>query len=210
MPYLVIDIQTYLCFIKDKWIHILRALSDERGAWSAAPFPNNIVTYWKLDKTEDKWRRRLKLKRNYKFDERLCQPSSTKSSNENTAPTVDPSGSTKIPEKLKHLLLKGVRGITGDINSESCEDSNDMSDSPQTILPENHPVSDTTDSADSDYHATVQNRKESPTSGDNDYIEVNRFNMFSQNLCAGICCSFPSFLISFSFPRCYHWFIVFL
>uniref|UniRef100_K3YP63 BEACH domain-containing protein B n=1 Tax=Setaria italica TaxID=4555 RepID=K3YP63_SETIT len=158
--------------VADKWIHILRALSDERGPWSAAPFPNNIVTYWKLDKTEDKWRRRLKLKRNYKFDERLCHPSSTKSSNENTAPTVDPSGSTKIPEKLKHLLLKGVRGITGDINSESFEDNNDTSDSPQTIPPENHPVSDTADSADSDYHAIVQNRKESPTSGDSDYIEV--------------------------------------
>ncbi|PUZ74193.1 hypothetical protein GQ55_1G045900 [Panicum hallii var. hallii] len=160
--------------VADKWIHILRALSDERGPWSAAPFPNKIVTYWKLDKTEDKWRRRLKLKRNYKFDERLCQPSSTKSSNENVVPSVDPSVSTKIPEKLKHLLLKGVWGITGDINSESCEDNNDMSDSPQTIPPEHHPVSDTVDSADSsDYHAIVQNRKESSsTSGDNDYIEV--------------------------------------
>ncbi|RLN08296.1 BEACH domain-containing protein B [Panicum miliaceum] len=160
--------------VADKWIHILRALSDERGPWSAAPFPNNIVTYWKLDKTEDKWRRRLKLKRNYKFDERLCQPSSTKSSNENVVPSVDPSVSTKIPEKLKHLLLKGVRGITGDISSESCEDNNDTSDSPQTIPPEHHPVSDNVDSADSsDYHAIVQNRKESSsTSGDNDYIEV--------------------------------------
>ncbi|CAD6251786.1 unnamed protein product [Miscanthus lutarioriparius] len=160
--------------VADKWIHILRALSDERGPWSAAPFPNNIVTYWKLDKTEDKWRRRLKLKRNYKFDECLCQPSSIKSSNENAAPTVDPSANAKITEKMKHLLLKGVRGITGDISSESCEDSNDMSDPPQNVLPENHPVSDTTDSADSsDYPAIVQNRKESSsTSSDNDYIEV--------------------------------------
>ncbi|RLM79604.1 BEACH domain-containing protein B [Panicum miliaceum] len=160
--------------VADKWIHVLRALSDERGPWSAAPFPNKIVTYWKLDKTEDKWRRRLKLKRNYKFDERLCQPSSTKSSNENVVPSVDPSVSTKIPEKLKHLLLKGVWGITGDINSESCEDNNDTSDSPQTIPPKHHPVSDTVDPADSsDYHAIVQNRKESSsTSGDNDYIEV--------------------------------------
>ncbi|XP_066329470.1 BEACH domain-containing protein B-like isoform X1 [Miscanthus floridulus] len=160
--------------VADKWIHILRALSDERGPWSAAPFPNNIVTYWKLDKTEDKWRRRLKLKRNYKFDECLCQPSSIKSSNENAAPTVDPSANAKITEKMKHLFLKGVRGITGDISSESCEDSNDMSDPPQNVPPENHPVSDTTDSADSsDYPAIVQNRKESSsTSNDNDYIEV--------------------------------------
>ena len=135
------------------------------------------MTYWKLDKTEDKWRRRLKLKRNYKFDECLCQPSSIKSSNENAAPTVDPSANAKITEKMKHLLLKGVRGITGDISSESCEDSNDMSDPPQNVPPENHPVSDTTDSADSsDYPAIVQNRKESSsTSSDNDYIEVSRF-----------------------------------
>lgn len=164
---------------QDKWIHILRALSDERGPWSATPFPNNIVTYWKLDKTEDKWRRRLKLKRNYKFDEWLCQPSSTRSSNESAAPSVDPSVSAKIPEKLKHLLLKGVRGITGDISSESCEDSNDMGDTPQNVPPENHPVSDTADSSDSsDYPAIVQNRKESSsTTGDNDYIEVSRFIM---------------------------------
>ncbi|KAG0531834.1 hypothetical protein BDA96_04G056200 [Sorghum bicolor] len=160
--------------VADKWIHILRALSDERGPWSAAPFPNNIMTYWKLDKTEDKWRRRLKLKRNYKFDECLCQPPSIKSSNENAAPTVDPSANAKITEKMKHLLLKGVRGITGDIGSESCEDSSDMSDPPQNVPPENHPVSDTTDSADSsDYPAIVQNRKESSsTSSDNDYNEV--------------------------------------
>jgi recombination DNA repair RAD52 pathway protein len=132
------------------------------------------VTYWKLDKTEDKWRRRLKLKRNYKFDECLCQPSSIKSSNENAAPTVDPSANAKITEKMKHLLLKGVRGITGDISSESCEDSNDMSDPLQNVPPENHPVTDTTDS--SDYPSIVQNRKESSsTSSDNDYIEVSRF-----------------------------------
>lgn len=136
------------------------------------------MTYWKLDKTEDKWRRRLKLKRNYKFDKCLCQPSSIKSSNENAAPTVDPSANAKITEKMKHLLLKGVRGITGDNSSESCE-SNDMSDTPQNVQPENHPVSDNTDSADSsDYPAIVQNRKESSsTSSDNDYIEVSMFIM---------------------------------
>ncbi|WVZ77789.1 hypothetical protein U9M48_025613 [Paspalum notatum var. saurae] len=160
--------------VADKWIHILRALSDERGAWSAAPFPNNIVTYWKLDKTEDKWRRRLKLKRNYKFDECLCHPPSTKSNNESTALSVDPSVSAKMPEKMKHLLLKGVHGIMKDISSESCEDNNDMSDPPQNIPSENYPVSDAADSANSsDYHAIVQNRKESSsTSGDNDYTEV--------------------------------------
>ncbi|KAL6888469.1 hypothetical protein ACP4OV_009495 [Aristida adscensionis] len=160
--------------IADKWIHIFRALSDERGPWSASPFPNNMKTYWKLDKTEDKWRRRLKLKRNYKFDERLCQPSSVKSSNENHAPYVDPSISARIPEKMKHLLLKGVRGITGDVSSESCEDNNDMSESSQNNPSDNQGLSDAADSTDSsDYPSIIQNRKESTsTSADNDYIEV--------------------------------------
>lgn len=157
--------------VADKWIHVFRALSDERGPWSASPFPNNMVTYWKLDKTEDKWRRRLKLKRNYKFDERLCQPLSTKSVNENTAPSADPFVSAKIPDKMKHFLLKGVRGITGDISSESSEDNNGTSDASQSNPSENQVSSDAPDSAD--YPTNIQTRKEpSSTGGDNDYAEV--------------------------------------
>uniref|UniRef100_A0A453NF75 BEACH domain-containing protein n=1 Tax=Aegilops tauschii subsp. strangulata TaxID=200361 RepID=A0A453NF75_AEGTS len=161
--------------VADKWIHIFRALSDERGPWSASPFPNNLVTYWKHDKTEDKWRRRMKLKRNYKFDERICQPLSTKSTNENTAPSVDPFVSAKIPEKMKRFLLKGVRGITGDVGSESCEDNNDTSEPSQNKPSENQVSSDAANSADSSDYPTssVQNRKEqSSTGGDNDYAEV--------------------------------------
>uniref|UniRef100_A0A8R7UR94 BEACH domain-containing protein lvsC n=1 Tax=Triticum urartu TaxID=4572 RepID=A0A8R7UR94_TRIUA len=161
--------------VADKWIHIFRALSDERGPWSASPFPNNLVTYWKHDKTEDKWRRRMKLKRNYKFDERICQPLSTKSTNENTAPSVDPFVSAKIPEKMKRFLLKGVRGITGDVGSESCEDNNDTSEPSQNKPSENQVSSDAANSKDSSDYPTssVQNRKEqSSTGGDNDYAEV--------------------------------------
>lgn len=159
--------------VADKWIHIFRALSDERGPWSASPFPNNLVTYWKHDKTEDKWRRRMKLKRNYKFDERLCQPLSTKSSNENAAPSVDPFVSAKIPEKMKRFLLKGVRGITGDVGSESCEDNNDTSEPSQNKPSENQVSSDAANSDSSDYPTSVQNRKEqSSTGGENDYAEV--------------------------------------
>uniref|UniRef100_J3L9U4 BEACH domain-containing protein n=2 Tax=Oryza brachyantha TaxID=4533 RepID=J3L9U4_ORYBR len=159
--------------IADKWIHIFRALSEERGPWSANPFPNSTVTYWKLDKTEDKWRRRLKLKRNYKFDERLCQPPS-KSSSESNASSVDPSVGTKIPEKMKHLLLKGVRGITSDVSSEPCEDSNDMSEPSQNTLSETQGSSDAAESTDSsDYSNIVQNRKEPVSAGgDDDYAEV--------------------------------------
>ncbi|EEE56359.1 hypothetical protein OsJ_05488 [Oryza sativa Japonica Group] len=156
--------------IADKWIHIFRALSEERGPWSANPFPNSTVTYWKLDKTEDKWRRRLKLKRNYKFDERLCQPPS-KFSNESNASSVNPSVSAKIPEKMKHLLLKGVRGITGDVSSEPCEDNNDMSEPSQNTLSETQGSSDAADS--SGYSTSVQNRKEPvSTGGDDDYAAI--------------------------------------
>uniref|UniRef100_A0A0D9VCI8 BEACH domain-containing protein B n=1 Tax=Leersia perrieri TaxID=77586 RepID=A0A0D9VCI8_9ORYZ len=159
--------------IADKWIHIFRALSEERGPWSANPFPNSIAAYWKLDKTEDKWRRRLKLKRNYKFDERLCQPPS-KSSNECNASSADPSIGAKIPEKMKHLLLKGVRGITGDVSSEPCEDNNDTSESSPNTVSKTQGSSDAADLVDSsDYSTIVQNRKEPvSTGGDDDYAEV--------------------------------------
>ncbi|KAG0476323.1 hypothetical protein HPP92_013164 [Vanilla planifolia] len=41
--------------VTDSWIRMFRTLIDERGPWSANPFPNNNVTHWKLDKTEDNW-----------------------------------------------------------------------------------------------------------------------------------------------------------
>lgn len=51
---------------------MLRFLMDERGFWFVIFFFNNIVNYWKFDRIEDFWRCRLKLRRNYYFDERLC------------------------------------------------------------------------------------------------------------------------------------------
>jgi hypothetical protein len=153
---------------QDKWIHISRALMDERGPWSANPFPNDIVTHWKLDRTEDKWRRRLKLKRNYKFDERLCQPSYSR--NETPVPSVDqPSISTKIPEKMKRFLLTGVRGITEDSGYQPLEDAN-TSESSQNNSAENQNLNDAADSS------AAHNKKEmSPNSGDNDYTKVIKY-----------------------------------
>ncbi|KAM0867254.1 hypothetical protein ACQ4PT_042104 [Festuca glaucescens] len=155
--------------VADKWIHIFRALIDERGPWSANPFPNDIVTHWKLDKTEDKWRRRFKLKRNYMFDERLCQPSSSR--NENTEPYDDqPSFSTKVPEKMKRFLLKGVRGITDDSAYRPFEDTNDTSESSHNPS-ENQNQNNAADS--SDHRTPVQNKKDtSSTNTDNDYTKV--------------------------------------
>ncbi|KAH0452153.1 hypothetical protein IEQ34_019452 [Dendrobium chrysotoxum] len=100
--------------VADKWLHMFRTLIDERGPWSACPFPNNNVTHWKLDKTEDNWRRRPKLKRNYKFDEKLCYPPKNKSSDQANQQIGECNSSKggNFPEQMKRFLLKGVRGIT--------------------------------------------------------------------------------------------------
>lgn len=121
--------------VTEKWIHMLRSLMDERGPWSATPFPNNIVNHWKLDRTEDSWRRRPKLRRNYQFDERLCHPPSTSIATENETTKVineSKSGVIHLPEQMKRFLLKGIRRITDDGGSESCE--NDDSQSEQNLL----------------------------------------------------------------------------
>ncbi|KAF3447262.1 hypothetical protein FNV43_RR12442 [Rhamnella rubrinervis] len=122
--------------VAEKWIHLFRALIDERGPWSANPFPNGAIRHWKLDKTEDAWRRRLKLRQNYHFDEKLCHPPSSALSIE-IAQSVTESKSGfvgHIPEQMKQFLLKGVRRITEDVNSEPNE--NDFEHSSQkTSIP---------------------------------------------------------------------------
>lgn len=121
--------------IADKWIHMFRALVDERGPWSANPFPNNIKTYWKLDKTEDSWRRRQKLKRNYKFDERLCHPPINKSSNGTAHMSSECHTGTggNVPEQMKRFLLKGVRGITEEKSSEIGDDASDSASQTESV-----------------------------------------------------------------------------
>jgi hypothetical protein len=145
---------------------------DERGPWSANPFPNDVVTHWKLDKIEDRWRRRFKLKRNYKFDERLCQPSESRS--ESTCPSADqPYISAKIAEKMKKFLPKGVRGITEDSGYEPSEDTIDASESSQSNPLGSENQNNAADS--SDHHTTVHDKKEpSSTNGDNDYTKVKK------------------------------------
>ncbi|KAJ3679372.1 hypothetical protein LUZ60_017383 [Juncus effusus] len=98
--------------VKDKWVHIYRALIDERGPWSTNPFPNDTPTHWRLDKTEDSWRRRLKLKRNYKFEDRLCLPPTVKSPNETDQTSNEPAeaGPVGMTEKMKRFVVKEVWG----------------------------------------------------------------------------------------------------
>ena len=116
---------------------MFRTLIDERGPWSANPFPNAAVTHWKLDKTEDSWRRRPKLKCNYHFDEKLCQPPLSAISNQDNVPVTDSKSSFvgHIPEQMKRFLLKGVRRITEEGNSETGED--DPSSQNSSILVDN-------------------------------------------------------------------------
>ncbi|KAH7567643.1 hypothetical protein JRO89_XS07G0111300 [Xanthoceras sorbifolium] len=109
--------------VAEKWIHMFRALIDERGPWSANPFPNSSVIHWKLDKTEDAWRRRPKLRQNYHFDEKLCHPPSTAPSEETSLPAHENKSSFvgHIPEQMKQFLLKGIRRITDEGISEPSE-----------------------------------------------------------------------------------------
>ncbi|KAM7514487.1 hypothetical protein LguiA_004070 [Lonicera macranthoides] len=150
--------------VAEQWIHTLRSLIDERGPWSANPFPNTTVTHWKLDKTEDKWRRRQKLRRNYHFDEKLCLPPSSTPNSEAALPTVNESKvglGAHIPEQMKRFLLKGIRRITDEGSSEPVENDAESS-GPKGSVPEDlsdrlpEVVKDSSDQKD-----TVQDRKDS-------------------------------------------------
>nr|GMC55110.1 BEACH domain-containing protein B isoform X1 [Ipomoea batatas] len=122
--------------VAGKWIHTFRSLIDERGPWSANPFPNNIITHWKLDKIEDAWRRRQKLRRNYHFDEKLCLPLSTIAPTDTLSIANDGKSGfgANIPEQMKRVLLKGIRKITDEGSSElsesDAESSGPVSDDP--------------------------------------------------------------------------------
>ena len=112
---------------QDKWIHTLRTLIDERGPWSTIPFPNNSITHWKLDKTEDAWRRRPKLRQNYQFDEKLCYAPSSIPSTETIHLVNDGKVGfgSHIPEQMKQFLLKGIRRITDEGSSDTIENENE-------------------------------------------------------------------------------------
>ncbi|XP_065880379.1 BEACH domain-containing protein B isoform X2 [Euphorbia lathyris] len=109
--------------VAEKWIHMFRALIDERGPWSANPFPNSAVTHWKLDKTEDAWRRRPKLRRNYHFNDKLCHPPIASAFvNIVTVNEYKASFVGHMPEQMKQFLLKGVQRITDEGTSEAVDD----------------------------------------------------------------------------------------
>ncbi|XP_071693148.1 BEACH domain-containing protein B isoform X2 [Rutidosis leptorrhynchoides] len=117
----------------ENWIHMLRTLIDERGPWSANPFPNNIVTHWKLDKTEDTWRRRQKLRQNYYFNDKLCHPPSALVTSggaimPSTSETKSSGFAAHIPQQMKLFLLKEIRRITDESFLESSVEQLDTAD----------------------------------------------------------------------------------
>ncbi|XP_050939531.1 BEACH domain-containing protein B isoform X3 [Cucumis melo] len=149
--------------ITEKWMHMFRALIDERGPWSANSSPNMSSTHWKLDKTEDMWRRRPKLRKNYHFDEKLCHtPSispgadSINAENENKSSIIG-----HIPEQMKRFLLKGVRKITDEGNSEPIENDAEQCEPNASILKDSSEGQYPELSKDvGDWKDTVQDRKD--------------------------------------------------
>ncbi|CAK9883045.1 unnamed protein product [Sphagnum jensenii] len=115
--------------ISDHWCHMFRDLTDERGPWSAITFPNDSPVRWKLDKTEDPLRRRLKLKRNYNFHEELLHPVSTAAPSSQAAsePLNEPGGSEVelLLRGVRTFLLKGLHKVTEESNSEDEGDDDD-------------------------------------------------------------------------------------
>ncbi|CAK9238386.1 unnamed protein product, partial [Sphagnum troendelagicum] len=118
--------------ISEHWCHMFRDLTDERGPWSAITFPNDSPVRWKLDKTEDPLRRRLKLKRNYNFHEELLHPVSTAAPSSQAAsePLNEPGGSEVelLLGGVRTFLLKGLHKVTEESNSEGDDDDDDGSE----------------------------------------------------------------------------------
>ncbi|XP_051118042.1 BEACH domain-containing protein B isoform X2 [Andrographis paniculata] len=114
--------------VAEKWIHTFRLLIDERGPWSANPFPNSIVTHWKLDKTEDAWRCRQKLRRNYHFDDKLCRPSAIPNNGAVSSESDGKHGLGALSlEKMKQFSVKGIHRITDEGTSEPSESESQSS-----------------------------------------------------------------------------------
>ncbi|OIW14558.1 hypothetical protein TanjilG_14944 [Lupinus angustifolius] len=159
--------------IAEKWIHMFRSLTDERGPWSTNPFPNCAVTHWKLDKTEDTWRRRPKLRRNYHFNEVLCNPLSASTSGAVTTVIESTPGFVgKIPDKMKQLMLKGIRKITDEGTLDVNESNTEISE-PKAPNPPDHSgcISSDLTKESSDRKDIVQERKETSSSPETETSE---------------------------------------
>ncbi|KAJ1424747.1 WD40/YVTN repeat-like-containing domain superfamily [Sesbania bispinosa] len=160
--------------VAEKWIHMFRSLIDERGPWSTNPFPNCVLTHWKLDKTEDTWRRRPKLKQNYHFDENLCNPlSATASGVATPVNESNPGFVGNIPEQMKLLLLKGIRKITDEGTFDTNETNIDISGQKTPITPDLSDCQSSDSLKDSgDRKDAMQERKDTFSSPETEASEV--------------------------------------
>lgn len=61
-------------FLQSQWLKLYRDLTGERGSWSSGRSENESPIYWKLDKMEDPYRRRPRMRPNYRFDPKLQLP----------------------------------------------------------------------------------------------------------------------------------------
>ncbi|XP_024540202.1 BEACH domain-containing protein B isoform X1 [Selaginella moellendorffii] len=104
--------------VASQWCLIFRNLTDERGPWSSTTFPSDTLVWWKLDKTEDPLRRRLKLKRNYHFDQKLVQP----------AASTEGVGSQSAPRVLSREKVSFRKAASFKLEKESEEVEDEMQD----------------------------------------------------------------------------------
>ncbi|KAJ3443161.1 beige/beach-related [Anaeramoeba flamelloides] len=84
---------------KRNWRYILRSLTNERGAWNEN---KNLKIFWKLDNHENSKRQRLRLKRNYNFN------------NHKMASLLRDSGSIKRAEQI----LKDIKKMEKKLKTE--------------------------------------------------------------------------------------------
>eukprot|EP00164_Ancoracysta_twista_P003908 GFYU01005239.1.p1 GENE.GFYU01005239.1~~GFYU01005239.1.p1 ORF type:complete len:1869 (-),score=444.28 GFYU01005239.1:22-4860(-) len=100
-----------------RWRHVLRSLTNERGAWAATVQQQKQI-FWKLDKTEDPTRRRRKLKRFYEGTDHRD------ASNKDNKP--DPAAeSTKAEEESKKVLSLKIAALPEGMREEELEKEDD-------------------------------------------------------------------------------------
>lgn len=151
----------------------MRLLNDERGPWSANPFPNSIVVHWKLDKTEDAWRRRQKLRRNYHFDDKLCRPSTITSIGAVPSNNDGKDGLGALTlEKMKQFSVKGIHRITDEVTSEQCESEAQSSQQKMTEIEGSSGREYSEVEKDNSEPETVQDREDYPSVSESENNEV--------------------------------------
>eukprot|EP00026_Physarum_polycephalum_P000200 Phypoly_transcript_00200.p1 GENE.Phypoly_transcript_00200~~Phypoly_transcript_00200.p1 ORF type:complete len:1988 (-),score=255.41 Phypoly_transcript_00200:62-5914(-) len=102
-----------LAVVQNQWRRILRSLTNERGPWGTT---GNTV-HWKLDKTESLSRMRLKLKRNYKFNDH-------RDAVHNNIPLPLDRERRKTEELLSGIKLTDI-GVDGDATDDVIDNEED-------------------------------------------------------------------------------------